>query len=130
MNQKTALLSASGLALPRSIVGRGVRADASDPKAMIAALNNAFQSFTGGATSNQHPRDAQHDADMHRDKIAPSLDIVVNSDTLVLRGTGVDVDPALLSGNVVLNLTEPTSLKEIVLQFRGKARLPVSASEP
>ncbi|KZT10843.1 uncharacterized protein LAESUDRAFT_693249 [Laetiporus sulphureus 93-53] len=102
----------------------------SDEDPLVAALNNAFQSFTGGASSNQHSRDAQHDADMHRDKIAPSLDIVVNSDTLVLRGTGVDVDPALLSGNVVLNLTEPTSLKEIVLQFRGKARLPVSASEP
>ena len=59
----------------------------------------------------------------------PSLEILVSSDVLALKGTGQDVNPALLSGNVVLYLTEPTSLKHITLQFRGKARLPVSASE-
>ncbi|KAL6298381.1 hypothetical protein BKA93DRAFT_744201 [Sparassis latifolia] len=64
------------------------------------------------------------------DKFSPLLDILVNADTLCLRGTGIDVNPALLSGNVVLHLSEPTSIKEIVLQFRGKARLPVSSSEP
>ena len=63
------------------------------------------------------------------DKVHSYVDINVNSDTLVLRGTGVDVTPALLSGNVVLYLTEPTSIKEITLQFRGKARIPPSASE-
>lgn len=65
-----------------------------------------------------------------KDKAHSSLDIVVNSDTLFLKGTGVDVEPALLSGNVVLNLTEPTSIKEITLVFRGKARLPNAANEP
>ena len=59
----------------------------------------------------------------------PFVDITVNSDTLVLRGTGVDVEPALLSGNVALYLTEPASIKEIQLQFRGKARIPPSANE-
>ncbi|TFK53623.1 hypothetical protein OE88DRAFT_1655836 [Heliocybe sulcata] len=59
-----------------------------------------------------------------------SLDILVNSDTLFLKGTGVDVEPALLSGNVVLHLTEPMSIKEITLVFRGKARLPNAANEP
>ena len=59
----------------------------------------------------------------------PFVDIAVNSDTLILRGTGVDVEPALLSGNVVLYLSEPTSIKEITLQFRGKARIPPSANE-
>ncbi|KZT71779.1 hypothetical protein DAEQUDRAFT_763616 [Daedalea quercina L-15889] len=91
---------------------------------LITALNSAFQSLATPA----------HDHDMHRtdkkDRDAPCLDILVASDTLVLRGTGVDVDPALLSGNVVLHLTEPTSIKEITLQFRGKARLPVSSAEP
>ena len=73
-----------------------------------------------------------YDRDMARDKHdkgQTSLDIVVNSDTLVLRGTGVDVAPALLSGNVVLYLSEATSIKEITLQFRGNARIPPSASE-
>ena len=60
----------------------------------------------------------------------PLLEIHVNSDVLCLRGTGVDVNPALLSGNVVLHLSEPTSIKEITLQFRGKAHLPASAAEP
>lgn len=92
-----------------------------DEDSLIAALSTALQ------TANS----AHHDHDMHRDKKdSPYLDILVSSDTLVLRGTGVDVDPALLSGNVVLHLTEPTSIKEITLQFRGKARLPVSSAEP
>ncbi|CCM03202.1 uncharacterized protein FIBRA_05326 [Fibroporia radiculosa] len=101
----------------------------SEEDSLVTALNSALQSFTGA----QHGSHTPHEHDMHRDradKNAPYLDIVVNSDTLTLRGTGVDVDPALLSGNLVLYLSEPTSLKEIVLQFRGKARLPVSASEP
>ncbi len=63
------------------------------------------------------------------DKGHPFVDIAVNTATLILRGTGVDVEPALLSGNVVLFLTEPTSIKEITLQFRGKARIPPSANE-
>ncbi|KAI0373971.1 hypothetical protein BV20DRAFT_591365 [Pilatotrama ljubarskyi] len=71
--------------------------------------------------------------DMHHDKKSdkhPHLEIHVASDVLCLRGTGVDVNPALLSGNLVLYLSEPTSIKEITLSFRGKARLPVSAAEP
>ncbi|TDL24466.1 hypothetical protein BD410DRAFT_785946 [Rickenella mellea] len=59
-----------------------------------------------------------------------NLDIFLASDPVVLRGPGGDVDPALLWGNVVLFLTESTSIKEISLQFRGKARLPLSSFEP
>lgn len=68
---------------------------------------------------------------MHKpsSKHDPTLEIQVASDVLCLRGTGIDVNPALLSGNVILHLHEPTSLKQIVLQFRGKARIPASASE-
>ncbi|PCH36047.1 hypothetical protein WOLCODRAFT_108113 [Wolfiporia cocos MD-104 SS10] len=113
------------------------RAEMHQPEedSLVSALHSALQSFSHPAShSTPHTLHAPHDHDaMHREKAeraTPSLDIVVNADTLCLRGTGVDVDPALLSGNVVLHLTEPTSIKEIVLQFRGKARLPVSASEP
>jgi arrestin-related trafficking adapter 4/5/7 len=66
----------------------------------------------------------------HHDKFHPSLEIVVNQDVITLKGTGVDVEPAVLSGNVILHLGEPTSIREISLQFRGKARLPASAAEP
>ncbi|THH28381.1 hypothetical protein EUX98_g5798 [Antrodiella citrinella] len=64
-----------------------------------------------------------------RDKNQPSLDIVVAADVLSLKGTGQDVNAALLSGNVVLFLNEPTSLKHITLQFRGKAKIPASPTE-
>ncbi|TBU37585.1 hypothetical protein BD309DRAFT_1023490 [Dichomitus squalens] len=75
-------------------------------------------------TRDRHDMPHKEKSDRH-----PHLEIHVNSDVLCLRGTGVDVHPALLSGNVVLHLTEPTSIKEITLQFRGKARLPMAATE-
>ena len=59
-----------------------------------------------------------------------SLDISVANDQLYLRGTGVDVEPTLLTGNVVLHLSEPTSIKQIVLVFRGKARVPNNPHDP
>lgn len=57
-----------------------------------------------------------------------NLDIQVVSDTLVLRGAGVDVEPALLQGNVVLTLSEPTSIRQVTLVFRGKARVPAGGA--
>jgi hypothetical protein len=63
--------------------------------------------------------------DMSRDKDAkPHLDILLDSPTIILKGVGVDVEPTLLTGHVALYLTESTSIKEITLHFRGKARLP------
>ena len=59
-----------------------------------------------------------------------SMEIIVSSDIIPLKGTGVDVEPALLSGHVSLYLTESTSFKEITLQFRGKARVPVNPTDP
>jgi arrestin-related trafficking adapter 4/5/7 len=63
------------------------------------------------------------------DRFQPTLEISLTQEVLTLKGTGVDVEPALLSGNVVLHLSEPTSIREITLTFRGKARLPASASD-
>jgi len=59
-----------------------------------------------------------------KEKLHPTLEIVVASDVLCLRGLGAEVEPALLSGNVVLYLPEDTPVKDITLHFRGKARLP------
>ncbi|KAJ7708732.1 hypothetical protein B0H17DRAFT_1191230 [Mycena rosella] len=53
------------------------------------------------------------------------MEILLDHDYVFLRGTGVDVEPARLSGNVALYLTEPTSIRSITLQFRGKAYLPL-----
>ena len=104
--------------------------------ALHAALQPLSSSNNSAGPSNPHHATTgtldTSDRDMAREKHEKGqsfVDIVVNQDTLVLRGTGVDVNPALLSGNVVLYLSEPTSIKEITLQFRGKARIPPSASE-
>jgi hypothetical protein len=65
----------------------------------------------------------QHPQDMARDKEKPHLDVILDSQYLVLKGTGPDVEPTTLSGHVTLFLTEATSIKEITLQFRGKAKI-------
>lgn len=66
--------------------------------------------------------------DMTKEK-GSHLDVVLEPNCVFLKGTGVDAESAYLTGQVALTLIEPTSLKEITLQFRGKARLPVPASE-
>ncbi|KAI9442547.1 hypothetical protein H4582DRAFT_1929108, partial [Lactarius indigo] len=84
---------------------------------LASALHNALQGVTP-------PR---HSDPGHKH---PSIEIIVDSDTLILRGTGAEVSPALLSGRVVLHLTESTPVKQITLQFRGKAKLPPIANDP
>jgi hypothetical protein len=54
------------------------------------------------------------------------LDILLDSDCLCLKGTGSDVTPAILSGQVVFTLTESTTVKGINLQFWGAAIVPKS----
>ncbi|EJD53988.1 hypothetical protein AURDEDRAFT_180356 [Auricularia subglabra TFB-10046 SS5] len=48
--------------------------------------------------------------------------------TIVFRGVGQDVEPVRLSGTVVLHLAEPAVLKDVILDFTGKAKLPVPPS--
>ena len=54
----------------------------------------------------------------------PSLEIVTDSDLLVLKGFGPEASPTTLSGHVILRLSEPTAFKEIVLYFKGRALVP------
>ncbi|KAF8834468.1 hypothetical protein BDN67DRAFT_876209, partial [Paxillus ammoniavirescens] len=72
---------------------------------------------------------SDHHHDMNKEKDRAGIEIIIKFDCLVLKGTGVDVEPAVLSGHVVLHLTEPNSIKGITLQFRGKARLPAPLNE-
>ncbi|KAG7098441.1 hypothetical protein E1B28_000392 [Marasmius oreades] len=65
-----------------------------------------------------------------KDKDRPRLEILLDKECIYLKGTGVDVESARLSGHVALYLLESTSIKEITLQFRGKARLPATTHEP
>ncbi|KAG2148714.1 uncharacterized protein EDB93DRAFT_1064302, partial [Suillus bovinus] len=77
-----------------------------------------------------------HDDMVHQDKShhpppdKSRIDIVLDSDVLTLKGTTVDIEPALLSGHVVLTLSEATSIKEINLQFRGKTHVPPPLHDP
>ena len=61
-----------------------------------------------------------------RERPQLTLDIAVTDDVLCLRGPGREVEPVLLSGNVVLYLPEATNIKDITLNFRGKAKFPSS----
>ncbi|KEP54580.1 putative response to drug-like protein [Rhizoctonia solani 123E] len=56
------------------------------------------------------------------------LEIVLPSDEIVFRGVGQDVESALLSGHLVLNLTEAINIREITLQLTGKVRIQVHDS--
>ncbi|GAA5948720.1 hypothetical protein JCM3765_004984 [Sporobolomyces pararoseus] len=52
------------------------------------------------------------------------LEIALESSDLVLRGfTGDEFDPAVLNGEVILNLTHPTDLREVSLVFTGTAKV-------
>ncbi|KAI0256335.1 hypothetical protein BJV78DRAFT_1314984 [Lactifluus subvellereus] len=86
---------------------------------LASALHHALQSIPHRQDSVPR-KDAKH----------PNIEIVVDTDVLILRGAGVEVTPALLSGHVVLHLAESTPVKQIILQFRGKARLPPLADGP
>jgi arrestin-related trafficking adapter 4/5/7 len=68
--------------------------------------------------------------DFLSEKSKTGLEIIFNPEIVCMKGTGPDVEPALLSGHVALYLTESTSFKEITLSFRGKTRLPVPSHEP
>lgn len=102
-------------------------ASRSEVDILASALHNALSGL-----STHHPRaHAEQDAVAPGPKPqhGPSLEIILASDLLTLRGVGVDVAPTLMSGHVVLNLTEATAIKALTLQFRGKARLPAPVSE-
>ncbi|ORY33443.1 hypothetical protein BCR39DRAFT_557127 [Naematelia encephala] len=54
---------------------------------------------------------------------APPVEVILDSDNLVLRGQGGDMAPAYLSGHVDLNLPEACNIKEINMSLMGKAKV-------
>ncbi|KAG2747108.1 hypothetical protein P692DRAFT_201933057 [Suillus brevipes Sb2] len=82
------------------------------------------------ALSRVHDDMVHQDRSHHPPPDKSRIDIILDSDVLALKGTAVDIEPALLSGHVVLTLSEATSIKEINLQFRGKTRVPPPPHEP
>jgi arrestin-related trafficking adapter 4/5/7 len=93
--------------------------------------HNDLSSLASGSSLSQfasHSRLFPFTEIEHHNK-DPKLEIHLDADVVKLRGVGVDVEPARLSGHVVLQLAERTSIKEITLQFKGKARLPAGPAE-
>lgn len=52
-----------------------------------------------------------------------SLEIVLDSENLVMRGAGGDMNPAYLSGRLELDLAEKTNVKEVIMNLTGKAKV-------
>jgi hypothetical protein len=94
----------------------------------ISAMLGSGSTSTSTSTSTpaSEPKDPVDMLSREKEKPQPTLELVVANDVLCLKGPGTGVDPALLSGNVVLSLPEATPIKEITLSFRGKVRLPPS----
>ncbi|KZV65034.1 hypothetical protein PENSPDRAFT_690230 [Peniophora sp. CONT] len=53
-----------------------------------------------------------------------SIDIILESNPVLLLGATMATPSALLHGRVVLELTEPTRIHEVTMRFRGRARVP------
>ncbi|KAG8970349.1 hypothetical protein FRC03_009622 [Tulasnella sp. 419] len=81
--------------------------------------------FTLSSLSSSHlPPSANDGSEMIFHEHLDHLEIALASDNLVLRGVGQNFEPAVLSGNVVLNLPEATNIRQINLSFYGKAKMP------
>lgn len=95
---------------------------------ITSSLHSAFNTLSSGHTrASSHPT-GEHT--MLHEKSKTGLEIILDHETIALKGTGPDVEPALLSGHVALHLTEATSIKGITLSFRGKTKLPMPSHEP
>ncbi|WWC86172.1 uncharacterized protein L201_001045 [Kwoniella dendrophila CBS 6074] len=53
----------------------------------------------------------------------PHIEIILDSDHLVMRGAGGDMNPAYLSGRVELDLPSSINLKELTMHMTGKAKV-------
>jgi hypothetical protein len=91
--------------------------------AEVDLLASTLRHVLQGNTHHTHHSDRQDDKHT-------GIDLVVNSDVLTLKGNGAEVTPTLLTGHIVLDLAESTTVRQITLQFRGKAKLPPVENEP
>lgn len=114
---------------PSPPVGENQGHGAIEEDALTSVMHSALHAFTSN-TSHTPSNHTTGEHGMLQEKSKTSLEIIVEPEILCLKGTGPDVEPALLSGHVVLHLTESTSIKGISLSFRGKARLPAPTHEP
>jgi hypothetical protein len=102
-------------------VGATPQARGADVDLLASALHHALQLENITPHTHRHER---QDSAPKKDDNPTNIEIVLDKDVLIIRGTEVEATPALLSGQVALSLAESTPVKEITLQFRGKVKLP------
>jgi hypothetical protein len=81
-------------------------------------LSSGANTPGGSFHGSSHSGYANHSHAAHH-----SLEIVLDSENLVMRGAGGDMNPAYLSGRVELELTDKTNIKEIIMNLTGKAKV-------
>lgn len=94
------------------------------------AGSSAFSYVSDGVASTPHTPVGSYSASnyassLHNGSSATHqpLEIVLDSDNLVLRGQGGDLNPAYLSGHLSLWLNESTNVKDITMNLTGKAKV-------
>ena len=107
-------------------VGATPQAQGTDVDLLASALHHALQLENIAPHTHRHER---QDSAPKKDDNPTNIEIVLDKDVLIIRGTEVEATPALLSGQVALSLAESTPVKEITLQFRGKVKLPPVENE-
>jgi hypothetical protein len=84
-------------------------------------------------TINSRPSTAStsisRDRDMPHSANELPLDIFIHNDPVVIRGTGIDYEPATVRGVVKLSLPEATDIKEVMVRCTGKAKLAIMQKE-
>lgn len=88
----------------------------------ISAHDEGSHAFDHPATIPPSPYEMPAPVPTTGHSVVP-LEIVLPSDQVVFRGVGQDVESALLSGHIILNLTEATNIREITLQLTGKVKI-------
>ncbi|KAL1412376.1 hypothetical protein Q8F55_000121 [Vanrija albida] len=97
--------------------------------ALAHAGSSAFSYVSDGVASVPHTPVGSYSASnyassLHNGTAAHQpLEIVLDSDNLVLRGQGGDLNPAYLSGHLSLWLNESTNVKDITMTLTGKAKV-------
>lgn len=91
----------------------------STPSAATAQSAGYFDHSHGGHSGTG----SHHAGNGSSHFVQPPLEILLESDHLIMRGAGSDYNPTLMSGEVVLHLTESTNIKQLDLRLEGKAKV-------
>jgi HK97 family phage major capsid protein len=94
-----ALAASTALTMPRAITGLGVRADTSDPKAMISALQSAFAEF-----KKSHDEKLKAKADVVVDEKVQRIDAAVGNFQAAIDEINAKIAAANLGAGVIGDL--------------------------